>query len=200
MSILYLLTSPEPVVEGTDAVFQEVRTLQVAFKGVSVNLFPFRKPSSRVPKSLYGLHRINAVRTREHISTINHIFFPTLYYFPILSCMKNPIVYTMSASLQGQKKPAHIDKLNRLHRIVVSNERDRRILASWGIHNYSIIHPGVDTSGVVPHPLPLQNTLTVLVASAPWEQAQFRSKGIDLLLQAAAQLPCLKLIRLWRGL
>ncbi len=114
--------------------------------------------------------------------------------------MKNPIVYTVVASLQKQKKPVNINSLNKLHRIVVSNERDQQVLESWGINNYSIIHPGIDTSSFSSYPIPLKKDLTLLLASAPWEKAQFYSKGIDLLLETAAKLPFLKLILLWRGL
>ncbi len=113
--------------------------------------------------------------------------------------MKNPIVYTVGASLQKQRKPLNINRLNSLHRIVISNERDQQILESWGIKNYSIITPGIDTSGFSPYPLPLERELTLLMASAPWDKAQFDSKGIDLLLETAAKLPYLKLILIWRG-
>jgi glycosyltransferase involved in cell wall biosynthesis len=37
------------------------------------------------------------------------------------------------------------------------------------------------------------------MASAPWNTRQFESKGINLLLAAANQLPFLRLILLWRG-
>ena len=200
MSILYLLTSPEPVISGTDAAFQEVQALQSACNGKRINLFPLQKPNSLVPKTVYGWHRIKALREQESHFKINHIFAPTLHYFPVFHCLKNPIVYTVVASVQGQRKPVNINRLKGLHRIVVSNERDRQVLKNWEIHNYSVIHPGVDISEICPFPLPLKKELTLLMASAPWEKAQFNSKGIDLLLEAAANLPFLKLIFLWRGL
>jgi glycosyltransferase involved in cell wall biosynthesis len=200
MSVLYLLTFPEPVLEGTDAVWQDVEALQKAFGGTRINLFPFKKPTKFLHVSLYGLHRIKSVRSQENNQLkINHIFVPTLHYLPLFYFMKNPIVYTVGASLQKQKKPLNIDRLNRLHRIVISNERDRQILESWGIKNYSIITPGIDSSGFSPYPLPLEKELILLMASAPWDKAQFYSKGVDLLLETAAELPYLKLILIWRG-
>ena len=201
MSILYLLTFPEPVIEGTDAVWQDVQALQTTFGGARMNLFPFKKPNSFLPMPLYGLHRIKSIRSQENNQLeINHIFVPTLHYLPLFYFMKNPIIYTVSASLQKQRKPLNINKLNNLRRIVVSNERDQQVLESWGITNYSIIKTGIDTSGFSPYPLPLKKELTLLLASAPWDKAQFYSKGIDLLLEATAKLPFLKLILLWRGL
>ncbi len=59
MSILYLLTFPEPLLEGTDAVWQDVEALQKAFGGARINLFPFKKPRRFLPVSLYGLHQLN---------------------------------------------------------------------------------------------------------------------------------------------
>ena len=200
MSILYLLTFPEPVLEATDAVWQDVEALQKAFGGVRINLFPFKKPIKFLHVSLYGLHQIRSIRRQENNqSKINHIFVPTLHYLPVFYFMKNPIVYTVGASLQKQRKPLNINRLNSLHRIVISNERDRQVLKSWGIYNYSIITPGVDTSGFSPYPLPLEKEMILLMASAPWDKAQFYSKGIDLLLETAAKLPYLKLILIWRG-
>ena len=38
-----------------------------------------------------------------------------------------------------------------------------------------------------------------MVGSAPWTQAQFRTKGMDALLTAAQQAPHLRLVCLWRG-
>jgi len=152
MSILYLLTSPEPEIEGADAVFKEVQTLQSAFEGERINLFPLKKPSSILPKFFYGLNQIKSIKKQESKCKINHIFVPTLHYFPIFNYMSNPIVYSVVASLQDQKKPAHINKLNKLHKIVVSNERDQQILKSWGIHNYALIYPGIDISKFHPHP------------------------------------------------
>ena len=201
MSILYLLTFPEPAIQGTDAVWQDVETLQTTFGGASINLFPFKKPRSFLPMPLYGLHRIKSIRSQENNQLmLNHIFVPTLHYLPVFYFMKNPIVYTVAASLQKQRKPLNIHRLNNLHRIVISNERDRQVLESWGINNYSIITPGVDTSGFSSHPLPLKKELILLMASAPWDKAQFSSKGIDLLLETVAKLPFLKLILVWRGL
>jgi len=86
-----------------------------------------------------------------------------------------------------------------MERIVVSNRRDAAVLHAWGVKNYEIIPPGIDTSSLTPRYLPLDRELTLFMASSPWNLRQFESKGIDLLLKAAAQLPFLRLILLWRG-
>jgi len=200
MSILYLLTAPRPPIDGTDAVHNEVAALQAAFGGETMNLFPLALPSSRFPKSLYGLHAITALRRTEARHRANHVYFSILRWFPVFSLLRKPIIYTVSASLDGRRRPRSLAKLKTLHRIVVSNDRDAAILRSWDLLSHEVIPPGIDTSGVSRQPLGLEGDLTLLMASAPWHLRQFCLKGIDALLEAAAMLPYLRLVLLWRGL
>jgi len=200
MSILYLLTAPPPVLEGTDAVFKEVGALRDAFRGEILNLFPLKRPSNALPTQLYGFHKIHELRRLESRCKLNHVYFSTLYPLPILRLLRNPIVQTITASLDENQKPPDLARLKNLHRVIVSNERDGGILRAWGFSNYAVIPPGIDASGLVAKNLPLDRELTLLMASAPWVREQFELKGVDLLLEAAAKLPFLKLIFLWRGL
>ena len=200
LSILYMLTSPKPALEGTDAVFQEVDLLQSTFGGDSVNLMPFKNPGSRFPRQLFGFHVLRKIRELERQCTINHVYYSSPYVFPILNFLKNPIVYTVTAGLNAKKMPANITALEAMQQIVVSNERDAAILRTWNISNYSIVPPGLDSSGLVSTSMPLKNELILLMASAPWVEKQFDLKGIDVLLEAVAKLPNLRLILLWRGL
>jgi glycosyltransferase involved in cell wall biosynthesis len=199
MSTLYLLTAPPPAFEGTDAVQQDVVALRQAFGGKTLNLSPLKTSTRRFPKQLFGLHKIKEVRALEGQCHINHIFFPTPYPFPILRLLHNPVFYTVTGSLDARKKPGGRSQLKKLRRIVVSNDRDAGILESWGLTNYAIIPPGIDASALIPNKLSLDRELVLLVASAPWIAHQFDQKGIDLLLAAAAKLPFLRLILLWRG-
>ena len=120
--------------------------------------------------------------------------------FPFSECCASPIVYTVVASLVGQAKPAHLARLQALHRIVVPSERDAEVLASWGFTNYSVVRSAPDRDGLHPTFLPLEREMTLLMASAPWSKQQFDEKGIDVLLETASRLPDLRLILLWRGL
>jgi glycosyltransferase involved in cell wall biosynthesis len=199
MTILYLLTSPPPILEGTDAVVQEVDALQRAFGGARMNLFPFKRLGSRFPRRLFGLHMLGKLRALQRGLELNHIYHPILYPFPVLRLLRNPIVYTVIASLQGSARPAHLAQLREFHRIVVASERDARILADWGLRNVSIVPPGIETSVAPCQYLPLERDLVLLMASAPWARHQFDLKGVDALLEAAKALPYVKLILLWRG-
>lgn len=200
MSILYLLTAPPPPIPGTDAVFNEVAALQAEFGGETMNLFPSMLPGRRYPSALFGLHAIPQLRRAETGHQITHVYFPVLRWLPVLGLLKNPIVYTVSASLDPAKPPARLERLKRLARIVVSNDRDADTLRSWGFSNFDIIPTSIDAAAVSRTPTALGRDLIVLMASAPWHPRHFDTKGVDLLLEATARTPDLRLILLWRGM
>jgi glycosyltransferase involved in cell wall biosynthesis len=85
--------------------------------------------------------------------------------------------------------------------VVVSNSRDLATLQSWRVARPALIRPGIDLSRfrVLPRRDP-DGTFCVLAGSAPWTVRQFRSKGVEALLDAAVRLPSLSLVFLWRGL
>lgn len=200
MSVLFLLTSPKPRIEGTDAVFQEVSTLREAVNGETLNLYPRKTPGGIFPLQLFGFHALPALRKSERRSRLNHLYFSVPYFFPVLRFLRNPIVYTVVAGAPARSRPSSLAGLASLHHIVVSNERDADALKSWGLTNVAIVSPGIDTSRVTPGTLLLGDEVTLLMASAPWVEEQFSSKGVDALLGAVALSPALKLILLWRGL
>jgi glycosyltransferase involved in cell wall biosynthesis len=185
MSVLYLLTAPRPLIAGTDAVFNEVAALQAEFGGEALNLFPFATPRIRLPRVLYGMQAVRGLRRAEARHDTNHIYFGVLHWFPVLDLMR---------------KPRALEKLKGLHRIIVSNERDTATLDAWGLSNYALIPPGIDTAAISRHPLPLRDEVTLLMASAPWHRRHFDLKGIDVLLETAAKVPALRLVMLWRGM
>jgi glycosyltransferase involved in cell wall biosynthesis len=199
MPVLYLLTAPEPAVAGTDAVFQEVAALQEAFGGAKLNHNPRKRPGSPYPPQLFGLHNLLAIKRAEQCCRLNHLYHSTPYYFPVLGLLRNPVVLTVVAGLKGRKPPRNLRALKKLHRIVVSNARDADQLAAWGLTNSAIVPPGIDVSRLSPVSLSMTDKVTLLMASAPWTEEQFDSKGIDVLLDVAARNDSLSLILLWRG-
>ena len=59
---------------------------------------------------------------------------------------------------------------------------------------------GVGANTVSGHErLRLERDFYLLAGSAPWSRRQFRTKGFDMLLEAAERLPDLRLVLLWRG-
>lgn len=199
MPVLYLVTAPPPVIEGTDAVFQEVVALCHAFGGKIVNLYPLKRPSRLFSPRLYGLHKLAKIRQLERQHKFNHLFCPVLIPLPLLLLLRNPVIQTVTGSLNGQRKPKSLAALKRLHRIVVSNDRDATILNKWGLSNYAIVPPGINIADFAAETLPLGGELILLMASAPWVKRQFELKGVDALIALAAKSSNLKLIFLWRG-
>jgi glycosyltransferase involved in cell wall biosynthesis len=200
MNPLYLLTAPSPVLPGTDAVFQEVQFLKESFGGEILNLYPLQKPSSFFPKSLIGLHKIPQLLKLETDHSFHHLFFAYPHLFPFLACLKKPLIYSVSTGLKKKnvsKLPAIAKKT---HTLVVNNERDAHILKSLHIPNFRLIRPGIPTEKFKFHRCGNDMEFVLLMGSAPWTKSQFKQKGIDLLLEAAVQLPFLKLVFLWRGL
>jgi len=197
MPILYHLTSPPPPIPGTDAVFQDIEALRREFGGACLQMYPLRRPSRFFPKQLYGLGRGRALRQMEDAADAHHLFYATLYPFPWLRALKKPLIYTAAAGIgpspvAGGWRPS-------IHTVVSCNPRDAAVLRAVPGLRARIIRPGIDTLKFRPEALPLRGELILAVGSAPWTAAQFRTKGIDLLLDAARTLP-LRLVFLWRGL
>jgi glycosyltransferase involved in cell wall biosynthesis len=199
LNVLYHLTAPPPVVAGTDAVVQEIDALRARFGGEVNCLYPFRRPGRRLPRFLYGLHQLGALREAESSVDIHHVYGPDLYVYPVLRRLRRPVVYTVTTSLSAARARSR-RALAAIHTVVVSNPRDLVTARSWGIERAVVIRPGIDLSRfrVLP-PRPPDGTFRLLCGSAPWTARQFRSKGVDALLDAAAQLPWLSLVFLWRG-
>jgi glycosyltransferase involved in cell wall biosynthesis len=199
MSVLYLVTSLEPVLPGTDAVFQDVSLLCANFNGEMINLHP-EHHVPRYPRLLFGLGKFALLKSAENRHQVTHVFCAEPYLFPILRCLRNPLYYTVTAGLNANAKPRSLDRLSKRARLVVSNKRDVALLQSWGHTPAAMIGPTVDKSHFSVCPLPLNNKLTLLMASAPWVAEQFELKGIDILLDTVKALHFLKLILVWRGL
>lgn len=200
MSLLYLHTAPEPGITGTDAVFNEVQLLRNHFGGFEDNLYPLGKPSAGFPRFLYGWHVLARLRRLQREITLNHVFAPGLYDYPVLRLLRKPVIYSVTASVRSDMNWKTAGKLKTMAGIIVNNDRDYQMLRCLNFNNVYMVRPGIDTSMVSKNILPLQDELILLMASAPWERSQFTTKGVDLLLDATRQLPFLKLIFLWRGL
>lgn len=200
MRALYHLTSPPPVIPGTDAVLQEAELLRARFGGEIVFLLPSSRPRPFFPRPFYGLHRLGSIRKLEREVDLHHLYNSELYLFPALRFLRKPLVYTVVSGFEEAPRLPSIERLGRLHQIVIQSERDREILTRLGLTNVSVVRPGIDVSRFRHTPLPAAGDFTLLVGSAPWTREQFRSKGVEALLSVAHQVAGLRLIFLWRGL
>ncbi|WP_420645719.1 glycosyltransferase [Candidatus Leptofilum sp.] len=201
MSVLFHLTMPNGPLASLEAVMQDAQALQKQIPGSQINhLYPSQQPGTRLPRQLWGMAQLPRLRRAEQQMRLHHIFNPDLFFFPALRWLKKPIVYTAVTGV-GKTSKAMAQKVSeRVHTIVVPTEADQQRLAAWGIDNTAVIHSGIDISQFHYQPPPADAPFTLMMASAPWTKAQFRSKGIDALLATAQEYPDLHLIFLWRGL
>jgi glycosyltransferase involved in cell wall biosynthesis len=83
--------------------------------------------------------------------------------------------------------------------VTVADERSLKHLESQGLNNVFLAQPGINNARFTHTLTPLESEIRLMVGSAPWTKAQFKTKGVDALLEAAKQMPELRLIFLWRG-
>ena len=108
--------------------------------------------------------------------SLNHIFSPGLYYYPILSLLKKPVVYSVSAAIGDNDLLLNRDYFNSIDKILVNNQRDYQRLVKLELTNAMVIPPAVDTRKLHIHKLPFSHQLRLLMASAPWEEKPIEDK------------------------
>jgi len=199
VSTLFLLTTPPPVIAGTDAVVQEVELLRARFGGELIYLRPFWRARSWYPISLLGLHRLHAIRASSVDVDVCHVYAPQLFNLPVLRAVTRPIVYTVTAGIGPEDQLPPLSYLRRLGAIVVPGRADLEALAGRGLRNLELIIPGIDVNAFAEAPGPSGREFVLLAGSAPWARQQFQTKGVDALLEVARQVPDLRLVFLWRG-
>ena len=199
MRILYLLTTTPPVVPGTDAVVQEVEVLRARFGGEVIWLRPSWRARARYPRPLLGLHHLSAIRHRDPHVDLHHVYAPELYWLPLLWFVKRPVVYTVTSGVGAGHRMPPASFLRRLNAIVVPSRVDLDALMRRGLGNVHLIRPGIDVARFTDSPVPPGPEFVLLSGSAPWTHEQFRSKGVDVLLEVAREMPDVRLVFLWRG-
>ena len=203
MKVLFLTSAPPPEIPGTDAVFQEMVTLAGAVDGNIVHLHPFASPARRFPMAAMGLARLPGILKLAAHCDVVHVFNPGLYAFPFLRLVSKPVIYTVSASLPRSFSIRDAQFFKRLAAIVVSNARDNEILTQQGLANIHRVKPGHDLSQFAKlRDKPRRKAgprFRLLSASAPWTLSQFKTKGIDALLEAVSISDRLEATLVMRG-
>jgi glycosyltransferase involved in cell wall biosynthesis len=180
-----------------EAMSQEINALRDHLGGDLVYLNPNSHSPVYIPRLLFGFHKLKQLWARETNLQMHQLYNPDPFPFPILRLLRRPVVYTLSCGVRN-KRP-NLAFFNSLAAVTVADERSLKRLRSWGMNNGFLVRPGVDTTRFTSSPLPLRSEIRLMVGSAPWSRAQFRSKGVDALLAAALQSPQLHLTFLWRG-
>ena len=187
MNILYHLTITPPAMPDCEAVSQEISTLRKHFGGELVYLNPNDRSPLYVPRIGFGFHRLGELHAREVELDIHHFFNPDPFPFPVLRLLRRPVIYSLTGGV-GTRKP-NLHFFSSLAAVTVADERSLECLSGWGLDNLALVRPGIDTERFSCTPLVLRSEIHLMVGSAPWTRAQFRSKGIDALLEAARRTP-----------
>lgn len=204
MKLVYLLPILPPRHPQCEAYSQEIALLQSRFGGRVVFVNPnqgtgaLRLPLP-LPRLVFGLAHLPGLRRAETPDTLYHFFNPDPFAFPFLLGLRRPVVYTIAGGVTAPRP--NLGFLRRMAVVSVPDTRSLARLQTWGLDNVHLQRPGIDTDRFSHHPLPTApgDPCRVVVASAPWTEAQFASKGFDALLTVAQQQPDLHLTLLWRG-
>jgi glycosyltransferase involved in cell wall biosynthesis len=197
MNILYHFTSLPPRLPAAEALSQEIEALRRQFDGEILYLNPNISSPVYLPRLLFGCHKLPEIRRREGQIDLHHVYNPDPFPFPILRFLRRPVVYSLSSGL-GDKRP-NLRFLAKMTAVTVPDERSYDKLRGWGLDNVHWVKAGVESGRFSHTPQPLNGKIRLLVASAPWTEAQFQSKGIDALLALAGQRLDIELLFLWRG-
>jgi glycosyltransferase involved in cell wall biosynthesis len=199
VSVLFLLTTPPPVISGTDAVVQEVELLRSRFGGEVIYLRPSWRARSWYPTSLLGLHRLHAITHCDRRVDVCHVFASQLFHLPVLRAVTRPIVYTVTSGVGPEDAMPSLAYLRRLGAIIVPGRADLKVLTDRGLPNVELILPGIDVNAFVDAAAPSGPDFVLLAGSAPWARQHFQTKGVNAMLEVARTMPDLRLVFLWRG-
>jgi glycosyltransferase involved in cell wall biosynthesis len=155
-----------------------------------------RGRDKRIPLP-HGLALYPLIRSWVGRAEVNHLFAsagerwltPLLgRYDGVLTVAKDtpgPLAYERNA-----------ESFRRLRAVVVQSERDREILGRFGLRPGALrlIRPGV---ALAPYRA-ARGPFTILFASSPLTAGHFRSRGVHLIVGAAARLPDVRFLLVWR--
>lgn len=200
MNVLYHLSTLPPPLPIAEALSQEIMAVRAVLGGQVVHINPNEQIHLPVPipRLLFGFHKLAALRHLEPIVDIHHFYNPDPFPFPYLRLLRRPVIYFITCGVDPQRL-YHYRYFASLAAVSVSDRRSKRQLESWGLRNIILLKPGIDTSRFTYSPLPLKSEIRLMVASAPWTERQFQTKGVLALLQAAQQMASLRVVFLWRG-
>ncbi|HXF61803.1 MAG TPA: glycosyltransferase [Caldilineaceae bacterium] len=199
MSIVYLLPMLPSVHPDCEAISQEIALLRSRFDGAVIHVNPNGRSPLPLPRLAFGLTQLPDLRRQDDRVLLYHFYNPDPFPFPFLLALRRPVVYTIASGVE--KRRPNLAFLRRMAVVTVPDARSLAQLQGWGLKNCLLQRPGIDTSRFTHSPQPLGpgEPCRLVVASAPWTEAQFASKGFDTLLATAERTPDLHLTLLWRG-
>lgn len=196
MNILYIAPSGKPPVPGTDGLCTEIGYFRQSFGGDYLSMSAFRSLPPFFPVRLLGLRHSRTLKKFARSNGLIHVFFPQLVDFFVLRNLSVPVVYTITSGVEAELLPRTAPSCT----LVVSSEQEADTLRKEGFRDLHVIRPGIDLTRITPSSPPdTDREFVILAGSAPWTEAQFGTKGFDLLLELLHRVPEVRLVCLWRG-
>lgn len=197
MTIDAVVATAEPPDPRHDAVAQEAHRLTSHFGGEVRYAYPSRGYARWCPHGLRR-RRTGRVLGGGPDAELIHLFAAQLSDVPDRIASRGPTIVTLFCPLPSGPLPAP-DTGSRVRSWQVASESDAARLQEAGYPGVGVALPAIDLTrfGQVP-PASGAPPLRLLVGSAPWNRRQFRTKGIDALLDLARERPEIELVFLWR--
>ncbi len=169
--------------------------------GRRIHISPPERLRRIFPERLFGLWQVPALRRIEAETDVFHLFHGGLRDFPLLGCLRRPIVYSLVAGLRADR-PVDARLIGARVSLTVSGPRDAALVRTWGAARVTTLRPGIDLARfprATAQAYSPGDPFKVVIASAPWSEIDFARKGVDALLDAAGADARLRLTFLWRG-
>ena len=169
----------------TRLVAMNFRRRQLALRG--------REKHIPLPWGLVVLPGLLAQARSRHI---NHLFVSPgeRLTIPVLAGPRTLVTITKVSSPKQIAK--NIPHLRRAHKIIVESEYDKALLVDAGLDedHVEIVYPGVALESYRPAAKPFK----ILFASSPTRSHEMASRGINLMLQVAKEMPDVHFLFAWR--
>lgn len=198
MKIACHFAIPEPPLPELDAAVQDGMKLVEKLGGEVNYFYPSSNVQKIMPRFFCGFHQLAYLRKLDQKVDFHQIFSNGIYPYPVINFFVKPVVFTSIINVRDTMSLMSRLLLKRVRRFVVITENDKVKMKKVGL-DCDVILPGIELEHFSVKPFQGKNKFIILVGSAPWNEEQFASKGIDTLLQVAKMLPWLHLVFLWRG-
>ena len=189
-----------------EAVSKEIASLLTGLAGVvdgslvSLNTherdLQLRGPVKRIPLP-HGLPLYPLLRAHAASADFNHLFASAGERWLTSILARHNGVLTVAKYTAGfERIERNVPVFRRYRAIVVQCERDRDLLRQLGLAAASVrlIRPGIP---IAPY-REAQGPFTILFASSPFSATDFVSRGVYLMVAAAARLPDVRFLLVWR--
>ena len=199
MRVLYHVSMPPSAMANCDAVIQEIDSIRKLAPGMICHLYPTHTPGTRFPRRLWGMQHLWHIMQADRFVDLHHVFNPDPFDFLILRSMHRPIIYTIVTGITEPQRDAVLKLSRHTAKIIVQTDSHLSMLNHWGVKGAALVKPGIHTNHFSTVYPAISAPPTLFIGSAPWSEAQFRSKGVEALLDFAKARPDIHLIFLWRG-